>query len=445
MKSPDLPKFDPNILPSPKQPGLIETGGKKTPEKTATTTDVKHEIENLPQQDQAIFFREFTNSLISKISQFTTSFKTDFFDQQGQPDLNKILGLFGLNNSVEKTNTPPPNIPSNQPKPLRSINNPKPLAKLSQSTKPSEAAQNKFNPSLDFSSSNKEKSSEIIPDGEVFSKHLQSICDKNGDPNCHKTSTAALILEAERIQINKGNMPKSCQTEFMKPVTMTGKNGTKITFTTTCEPLAIGTNNPFPVLGSRNAAEALSKDLNLGIPTAPMLRAIMSQSNQPGNVQIYGPNLGLVQDPHDQNMQSIAYAIKHQKIIDSKLTDEQRQQLLDGKIIAFGGKKIPTISVDSEKNLDKLYMVGMNLSKDHPIQHNHIGETNEGITPHPPDYFDYSQALQFVGSNIKVERPSGEIKEMAYYDALEDPELAAILNGPPGVINTSRYKNTAIA
>ena len=399
------------------------------PRETVAASPEKKDSKSLQQEAQEscqtpegkdTFISELGKSIQAKIEQFSATFRQKFFNDKGEPDLNKILtslGLSGLTSEATPTTTTQASSrPTSQPHPTATT------APAELTTTPPAAASTAPTFTPDFLESDTKTVTlpsrpSNAPTGSQFMDQMDQLGNMNSKTNQKKMEEAILS------EISRGNVPSFCRPENMKPITMTGTDGTKVTFRTSADYIAIGSNDDYvrvpmtPIL-----AQALSQKYNWGLPTASMTDTIYNQAT----IRLTGE--GLVSTQQDQmQMQGNAFIQRHNQKIEAQLGPDGHTRLVNGQALVAGHKKDVIISryaIDHPGSLDfrGLYMNGK------PIQHN---------PAHEDTYRDYSHGFRPVDGNIIVTDPSGKTRSIPYYQALQDPQIARVLNGVEGTLQAS--------
>ncbi|MCC7432171.1 hypothetical protein IT412_01460 [Candidatus Peregrinibacteria bacterium] len=360
------------------------------------------EAEFKSDKEKAIFGTEFMKIIKDKFSQFSEKFQKNFIDANGQPDPKKLLGLYGVSESFSEKYTR------------------QDAAKIADSI----GVLDLNNNTIDKSGPLPERPSNA-PTGSQFMAAMDRLGNMNDKDNQHKMEEYILA------EISRGNIPSFCRPERMKTITMSGPDGTKVSFKTSLDYMAIGSDEDYirvpmtPLL-----AQAIAKKYNLAMPTKEMAKAIYDKADvkiEPG---------GLVRALHakeDQlKMQGNDFIRAHNARIAKLLGPEGLKKLQQGQILVAGHQKDPILSSYAEKNPKRLDFFGYYVNGK-PVQDN---------PAHEDDYRDYSHGTRFSDGTITVRNSDGSTKEIALYDALKDPKYASILNGNDGPLNPNKiYTN----
>lgn len=367
------------------EPAKIEfISADQVPKKTEQKEPV-HDVKNLGKQiekefqndqEKAIFTREFNKIIKERFNQFSSDFQKTFVDSSGQPDTKKLLELYGINHE------------SNEQK------------------------------NKEVSGSNIPERPANAPTGSQFMNAMDKLGNMNLKENQHK------MEEYIMAEIARGNIPSFCRPEKMKSITMTNKDGTKVSFKAGLDYLAIGSDNDhIRVPMTPLLAQALSKKYGWGLPTAEMTNAIYATSDlkvEPG---------GLVQTNDDQyHMQGNDFIRRHNQKIADQLGSSGMDRLRRGEALVAGHKKDVIISDYALKNPGRLDFRGL-YSNGKPIQTN---------PAHEDDYRDYSHGFRPIDGNVTIVSADGQTKTMSYYEALKNPQIAKVLNGAEGALDASQ-------
>ena len=465
MTEPDKTAFDSEKSKDAQTP-LIKTETPKTaPEKTDKSLTEKGETVEATcktPESKAIFNSEFTNSITSRISQFTDDFRKRFCDSNGQPELKKIMDIFGLGKFFDSTSTTTTKTsaqatpkPAGTDKPqIQPITTPEPIktspSSITQSppTKPASTASKTipsiFDVSFDSGKSkttaqlDKSKQPSTIPErptnapsGKQFMAAMKSKfgTDYANPANQHK------MEEFIMGEIARGNVPSFCRPENGKEITVysytTDKNGKKIidkskpsvTYKTSCDYVAIGSDKDYVRVPLTPLAIRSLEKYGWKIPTATMTDQTYANADK----KLAG--IGLVGTQADtQYMAGNGFIEKHNSKIEAQLTDAEKARLAKGQYLVAGHKKdiiISRYAIDHPRSLDfrGLYINGK------PIQTN---------PAHEDTYRDYSHGFRSVYEKVVIRNPDGTTTTMNYNDALKDPKTATALNGAEGAIDASK-------
>ncbi|MCC6643298.1 hypothetical protein IT411_00975 [Candidatus Peregrinibacteria bacterium] len=379
-------------------------GNAPAPEKTPGNPEAPKEpgqtisAEFKSEGSKAILAKEFNDLMTKNAGAFTPEFRKSYYDANGQPKMDKILAFYGVDESfsdlLSKDGTVRPDI-----------------------------IEGTYTPKLELPS----LSSGIIPErpgnaptGSEFLAAMNQLGNMNSKENQYKMEQYVMA------EIARGNIPSFCRPENMKPVTME-KNGVKVQFLAAQDYLAVGSDTDFvripmtPIL-----AQTLSEKYGWGMPTRNMTREIYRSAD----LQITGPTLALVHSEADQmEMQKNGFIKKHNDNINTILGEEGLNALRQNKALVAGHKKDVIISRHAIDHPGSLDFDGLYLDGKNPTQHN---------AAHESTYRDYSHGFRPIYGNVTIADKDGGTITMPYYEALKDPQIAAVLNGAEGAIDAKR-------
>lgn len=371
--------------------------------------------------EKSILGNEFQKTLSEKFNQFTKEFQAKFCDAKGQPDLQKILGLFGLDKLLGPYVQPGGE--SGGPGTAETAE-----ASAADSKSGQHAAKTGPNAPLSFGSAGADipSGNGKVPEnpgtmtGSKFLEQIKQIGDLNHNlENQHKME---MMIAAE---VAKGNIPSFCRPENGKTIGMKGPDGTIVKFKAGRDYLAIGTDSDFirvpmtPVL-----AQTLSEQYGWGLPTGPMTDAI----HDTAEIKIKG--VGYVRDGHPEDqaqMQGTGFIARHNYEINQTLGPQALADLKSGKSLAAGFKKDLIIAPGAVGNpRGPLYFRGLYGDGVNPTQHH---------PAHEWSYYDYSHGFRPIYGNVVIIHPNGQSESKPYYEALKDPIFASALNGAEGAFD----------
>lgn len=399
---------------------------KPTPETSSTPEAIGQEISQEVQTPEAksTFFDEFFTTIKENFEQFTHDFKEQFSDQNGDIDIYKILdaiGLGGLFKKDKKNETQTENTSTN-PSQSTSQNTPASSPTSSPKAPSPKLAPVKFERPISPTRIPPRPSN--APGGSTFMDAV-NFGNMNNKENQRRMEIAILA------EIERGNIPSFSRPENMKTVTMQGADGTRVSYRTSPDYLAVGSDSDYvrvpmtPLL-----AQELSRRFGWGLPTRTMTRQTYSQAD----IQLPGIGLLTGKEGSEQlteqrnQMQGNAFILRHSSAIDNQLGAQGKQKLRNGEVLVAGSKKDVIISRYAIEHPGKLDFDGLYIDGK-PIQQN---------PAHEDTYRDYSHGFRPVDRTISIAYPDGNVVQMDYYKALQDPKIAKILNGAEGVIDATK-------
>lgn len=356
-----------------------------------------------PEQLQ-IVAAELAKSFSEKIGQFSPQFRQQYCNENGEPDMRKILTIFKLDQHLGNQLAPDKKAPS--------------------------APNSTPNATVEFNTASAGKLPDRPSDAATGAQFMAEM-NKLGNMNDKKPQAKMEQRIAEEIA--KGNIPSFCRPENMKALTMSN-GGVTVTYKAGLDYLAIGSDDNFvrvpmtPLL-----AQALATKYGWGLPTGAMTDHIYAKSD----IKLHG--VGYITAPagtpenHQQQMkmQGNEYILRHNNDINKQLGPDGLHRLQSGQALIAGGKKDVILSryaIDHPGKLDfrGLYQGGQ------PVQRS---------PAHEDTYRDYSHGFRPIDANVTVAYPDGRSVTMKYYDALKDPKIAKVLNGYEGAIDAHQAYN----
>lgn len=390
---------------------FFEGDAPKAPEKQVGTVDqqsdkpkdvtevVKSEFKS--DGAKAVLAKQMEELLIKGAKDFSPEFQKTYFDEKGQPRLDKIMAMVGLDQTLAGQ--------FGTDGKLRS-----------------DIKDGSYQPVLEIGPAASGKIPERPANALTGSQFIAAtdFGDMNSKENQYKMEQAIMA------EIAKGNVPSFCRPENMKTMSMKG-NGLTVQYKAGLDYLAIGSDNDFirvpmtPIL-----AQALSEKYGWGLPTREMTHAIYADSDVKlsGIGYITAPK-GTPENAEQQSkMQGNEYIARHTTDINKQLGEGGLSRLREGKALVAGHKKDVVISryaIDHPDSLDfdGLYMGGAPIQK---------GPAHEST------YRDYSHGFRPIDGNVTVIDTNGKSVTLPYYQALKDPRIAAVLNGAEGAIDADQ-------
>ncbi len=398
---------------------------KPAPETSSTPEAIGQEISQEVQTPEAksTFFDEFFSTIKGNFEQFTHDFKEQFSDQNGDIDIYKILDAIGLGGLFKKDKKNETQAENTSTTPSQSTNQNAPASAPTSSPKASAPKLEPVKFERPISPTRIPPRPRNAPSGRTFMDAV-NFGNMNNKENQRKMEIAILA------EIERGNIPSFSRPENMRTITMQGEDGTRVSYRTSPDYLAIGSDSDYvrvpmtPLL-----AQELSKRFGWGLPTRTMTRQTYSQADikLPGIGLLTGSE-GSSQITEQRNqMQGNAFILRHSSAIDNQLGAQGRQRLMNGQALVAGSKKDVIISRYAIDHPGKLDFDGLYIDGE-PIQKN---------PAHDDLYRDYSHGFRPVDNTISIAYPDGNIVQMEYYKALQDPKIAKILNGAEGVIDAT--------
>jgi|GEM_PF-6399810 len=399
-------QFDP-LAPKRKNPETITPAidqTKSTPEGIGNT--IKSEFTS-PEEKHTIA-TEFEKTFGKRITEFSQEFQKAFCDKAGKVDLNKILGLFGLENLFkDQIDTI-----TGKPKPLPTISN-------TPSTSPT--------PTPSKLESKSTSSNGKIPERPINAPTGSQFLESQ------KGMSQSKMEQAIFNEIDQGNIPSFCRSENMKKLTIE-KNGYKVTYKVALDYLSIGSDSDYirmpitPLL-----AQKLAKKYNWGLPTASMTEHIYKNANikLEGKGYLTGEKGSAKLAEQQAKMQSNEYIQKHSLDIDKQLSKLDRHNSGTEQSLIAGHKKDVIISQYAINHPGSLDMRGLYIN----------GTAVQTNPAHQDTYRDYSHGYRPIYGDIEITKPDGTTEVMKYYDGLKSPKIAEILNGKEGVIDANSTYN----
>ena len=430
-----------------------------TPETTAPAVDNGKAIEGAyktPESRKA-FNEEFFTSISDKLKQFTEGFRKNFCDSKGQPDLRKIFGIFGLEGLYDSTSKPatatanpaettpattapttkpadavPSSVPSSAPteapssSPFGNSGVTFDSGKSQPVSKPSEGATLPERPSN-------------APGGKKFMAEMKKRFGSDYANPANQRKMEEYIMG----EIARGNVPSFCRPENGKEITIHSykkdKNGNvirdnnrqpiidptkpSVTYRTACDYVAIGSDKDYIRVPLTPLAIRSLDKYGWRIPTA----TITEQTYAHADKKL--PGIGLVNTEADTKyMEGNGFIDNHNTKIDGQLSYEEKNRLAAGQYLVAGHKKdiiISRYAIDHPRSLDfrGLYINGR------PIQTN---------PAHEDTYRDYSHGYRPIYDKVVIRNPDGTSQTMSYYEALQNPQTATVLNGAEGAIDARK-------
>ena len=380
-----------------KQDGAVD---QKSDKPKDVTEVVKSEFKS--EGAKAVLAKQMEELLVKGAKDFSPEFQKAYFDEKGQPRLDKIMAMVGLDQTLAGQ--------FGADGKLRS-----------------DIKDGSYQPVLEISSAAPGKIPERPANALTGSQFIRAVDfgDMNSKENQYRMEQAILA------EIAKGNIPSFCRPENMKTMSMKG-NGLTVQYKAGLDYMAIGSDNDFirvpmtPIL-----AQALSEKYGWGLPTKEMTRAIYANSDRKlsGIGYVTAPEGTPENAEQQRKMQGNEYIARHTADINKQLGEDGLRRLREGKALVAGHKKDVIISryaIDHPDSLDfdGLYIGGA------PIQHN---------PAHESTYRDYSHAFRPIdGEVIVIDEETGKSESMAYYEALKKPRIAAVLNGAEGAIDADK-------
>ncbi len=397
------------------RPAQIELTPKSPEKKTDSLESIGQKVKaefQTPEQ-QNIITSEFSAAFTKNLDKFSESFRQTFCNAEGQIDLKKILGLFGLDKIL-----------GNQIDDLGKV---KPIKSTVQSPDLPPLTRN-----FEFETATSGKLPARPSDAPSGSEFMQRVNfgNMNDKSNQYKMEQAILA------EIERGNVPSFSRPENMKTLTMK-KGGITVNYKAGLDYLAVGSDDDFvrvpmtPLL-----AQTLSAKYGWGLPTREMTRNIYSNADikLTGQGYITAPPGTAEQREQQLKMQGNEYIIRHNTDINKQLGPQGLDRLLSGQALVAGEKKDVIVSAYAVSHPGSLDFDGL-YQNGRPIQRN---------PAHKDTYRDYSHGFRPIGGNVVVAYPDGTTVSMKYYDALKDPQIATVLNGAEGAIDAYSAYNKPI-
>lgn len=390
---------------------FFEGDAPKTPEKKAGAVDQQPEkpkdvtkvvqSEFKSDSDKAVLAKQMEELLVKGAKDFSPEFKQKYFDEKGQPRLNQIMAMVGLDQTLAGQF-------GADGKLRRDIKD----GSYQRVIEIGQAASGKI----------PERPANALTGSQFIATN--DFGDMNSKENQYKMEQAMLA------EIAKGNIPSFCRPENMKTLAMKA-NGITVQYKAGLDYMAIGSDNDFvrvpmtPIL-----AQALSEKYGWGLPTRDMTRAIYASSDikLSGIGYITAPKGTAEHYKQQLKMQGNEYIVRHTADINKQLGEEGLRRLRGGKGLVAGHKKDVIISRYAVDNPDSLDFDGLYINGA-PIQHN---------PAHESTYRDYSHGFRPIDGNVTVIDINGKAVTMPYYQALKDPRIASVLNGAEGAIDADK-------
>ncbi len=385
---------------APKAPEKQAGAADQQPEKSKDITEVvKSEFKS--DEAKAVLAKQMEELLVKGAKDFSPEFRKKYFDEKGQPRLDQIMAMVGLDQTLagqfDADGKLRGDIKDGSYQPVIEIG---PAASGKIPERPTNALTgSQFIAANDFG-------------------------DMNSKENQYKMEQAMLA------EIAKGNIPSFCRPENMKTMAMKA-NGITVQYKAGLDYMAIGSDHDFvrvpmtPIL-----AQALSEKYGWGLPTRDMTRAIYANSDikLSGVGYITAPKGSAENLEQQTKMQGNEYIARHTADINKQLGEAGLSRLREGKSLVAGHKKDVIISRYAIDHPDSLDFDGLYINGA-PIQQN---------PAHESTYRDYSHGFRPIDGNVTVIDADGKAVTMPYYQALKNPRIASVLNGAEGAIDADK-------
>ncbi len=227
-----------------------------------------------------------------------------------------------------------------------------------------------------------------------------------------------IILE----EVRKGNIDEACR-QFT-PVTVTGKDGTKITFYIMNRPLTVGSGSDKVVVPASPQLALAMRQHGVAMPTKAMVDAAYQKARSDGKL------LTMITENADDKMKGNGAVIDKSRRLNAATQDVDDQTL----VIGMGKTKVTSQGAiqHGHEEYGGLKPDGKEVWQNSPAHGGPRG--TEG-----PKYADYSSEFQGVSQEVEITDPSGQTKKVKFEDALADEQYGQILNGAEGKLEAEKY------
>jgi len=420
-------EFSDHNPPAPKRP-TAETPGAAPAESKEQNADplkdVGKEANALDRSGKHAMLEQLAAALKEQEKDLSPATRARIFNPDGSVNFANVGQIYGLNENFGRHLTPDGKI--------------RPIAEV-----PDEQEEK----NTDQESNKSGKIPEREPGGKYKGgKELLKDWGLNRDMNGFQEELTERII----AEIRKGNVPDACRN--MHTVTMTGPDGTKVSFQTSAGYLAIGTNDDnvrVPLSGPM--AKRIADEFGWVLPTATMSQ----ETDKAADIR-----LAIGGETHNQqdlaHMADLEYAVRHNERAKAELEKyrlqyneraqrEHRPQLSTAdlsKMLIRGEKK--NIFTGQGATRGGIGIGGLLDARGNPIQpyqYPHSAERG----PHGESGYhgDYSQDIAIYDPMVQITKPSGQTSTVHLYDALRDPEYARILNASEANQNSGTFDATA--
>lgn len=223
-----------------------------------------------------------------------------------------------------------------------------------------------------------------------------------------------------KTQCVTANVPQWMEFVHMESTEIIDGKQVKLTFQCMPDYLCIGTSEDFiSVPMSYDLSVAVAKHLNCEIPTRKIVNLIYKQAEIKLEPRPLPPITG--------QMESTAYMIKQNALIESQKSGFNRMIAINGRLIAGHKKDIVISALMAQKPRNEA-IYGWHQKNGVPIQNLSLAHTK--------DYLDYSHGLRLINKQviIKDER-TGTTYPSTIKAVLADPKLCVLLSdeGPVNI------------